>query len=147
VQDLCLTRLPSCWGAWNGGAVQRRTEARDPDGSDDTRSKPVGGRAPSRAIAGAGLQVAPVGQLGVIGVPGASERPSFVAVEIAKDVPPLPAPIPGDNPASVNDAPRRRRRKKVGLSEIELEGGRRVRVDRDVDAAALKRLLDLLARR
>ena len=42
-------------------------------------------------------------ELGVIGVPGASELPSFVAVEITKDVPPLPAPIPEDKPASVND--------------------------------------------
>jgi transposase len=87
-------------------------------------------------------------ELGVIGVPGASELPSFVAVEITKDVPPLPAPVLGDNPPAVNDAPRRRRRKKVGLIEIELEGGSRVRVDRDVDAAAaLKRVLDVLARR
>ena len=31
--------------------------------------------------------------------------------------------------------------------EIELGGGRRVRVDRDVDAAALRRVLDVLARR
>ena len=30
--------------------------------------------------------------LGVIGEPGVSELPSFVAVEVAKDVPPLPAP-------------------------------------------------------
>ena len=86
-------------------------------------------------------------ELGVIGVPGASELPSFVAVEIAKDVPPLPAPVREDNPAAVNDAPRRRRRKKAGLIEIELESGRPVRVDRDVDAAALKRVLDVLARR
>ena len=86
-------------------------------------------------------------ELGVIGVPGASELPSFVAVEIAIDVPPLPAPVHGDNPPAVTDAPRRRRRKKVGLIEIELEGGRRVRVDRDVDAAALRRVLDVLARR
>ena len=67
-------------------------------------------------------------ELGVIGVPGTSELPSFVAAEIAKDVPPLPAPIFGDNPAAVVDAPRRRRRKKAGLIEIKLEGGRRVRV-------------------
>jgi transposase len=85
-------------------------------------------------------------ELGVIGVPGASELPSFVAVEIAKDVPTLPAPVSENNPA-VNDAPRRRRRKKAGLIEIELTGGRRVRVDRDVDAAALERVLDVLARR
>src|SRR3984893_11439042 len=44
-------------------------------------------------------------------------------------------------PAAVDGAPRRRRRKKAGLIEIELEGGRRVRVDRDVDAAALERVL------
>jgi transposase-like protein len=49
-------------------------------------------------------------ELGVIGVPGASELPSFVAVEIAKDVPPLPTPVHGDNSPAVNDAPRRRRR-------------------------------------
>ena len=35
----------------------------------------------------------------------------------------------------------------AGLIEIELKGGRRVRVDRDVDAAALERVLDVLARR
>jgi transposase len=83
--------------------------------------------------------------LGVIGMPGASELPSFVAVEIAKDVTSLPAPMPEDKPAK--GVPRRRRRKKAGLIEIELSGGRRVRVDRDVDAAALERVLDVLARR
>jgi len=77
-------------------------------------------------------------ELGVIGVPGASELPSFVAVEIAQELPALPGPIA--------EAPRRRRRK-AGLIEIELAGGRRVRVDRDVDAAALERVLDVLARR
>jgi transposase len=85
-------------------------------------------------------------ELGV-GVPGASELPSYVAVEITKDVPSLPSPVPESQRARVNDAPRRWRRKKAGLIEIELEGGRRVRVDRDVDAAALERVLDVLARR
>jgi transposase len=85
-------------------------------------------------------------ELGVIGVPGASELPSFVAVEITKDVGSLPAPIPEDK-AAVNDARPRRRRKKAGLIEIELGSGRRVRVDRDVDAAALERVLDVLSRR
>jgi transposase len=85
-------------------------------------------------------------ELGVIGMPGASELPSFVAVEIAKDVPSLPAVVPESKPAAVSDAPRRRQRKKAGLIEIELAGGRRVRVDRDVDAAALERVLDVLAR-
>ena len=91
--------------------------------------------------------MAPFGRLGVIGVPGASELPSFVAVEITKDLRSLPAPVLQDKPAATDDAPRRRRRKKVGLIEIELESGRRVRVDRDVDAAALERVLDVLARR
>ena len=86
-------------------------------------------------------------ELGVIGVPGASELPSFVAVEITKDVPLLPSPVPEDKPATVDPAPRRRRRRKPGLIEIELSGGRRVRVDRDVDAAALERVLEVLARR
>jgi transposase len=85
-------------------------------------------------------------ELGVIGMPGASELPSFVAVEIAKDVRSLPAVVPESKPAAVSDAPRRRQRKKAGLIEIELAGGRRVRVDRDVDAAALERVLDVLAR-
>ena len=57
------------------------------------------------------------------------------------------APVPEGKPAAVDRAPRRRRRKKTGLIEIELEGGRRIRVDRDVDAAALERVLDVLARR
>jgi len=80
-------------------------------------------------------------------MPGASELPSFVAVEIAQDVPSLPAPLLEGKPATVDSAPRRRRRKKAGVIEIELESGRRVRVDRDVDAAALERVLDVLAKR
>ena len=86
-------------------------------------------------------------ELGVIGVPGASELPSFVAVEIAQEVRSLPAPVSAEKPTAGAGASRRRRRKKAGLIEIELEGGRRVRVDRDVDAAALERVLDVLARR
>ena len=85
-------------------------------------------------------------ELGVIGVPGASELPSFVAVEITREPPALPGPVAEAQPAAGPEAPRRRRRK-AGLIEIELAGGRRVRVDRDVDAAALERVLDVLARR
>ena len=85
-------------------------------------------------------------ELGIIGMPGASELPSFVAVEITKDVRSLPVLVPEGKTAAVDGAPRRRR-KKAGLIEIELGGGRRVRVDRDVDAAALERVLDVLARR
>jgi transposase len=78
-------------------------------------------------------------ELGVIGIPGASELPSFVAVEITKEVVSLPAPIEA--------GPRRRRRRKSGLIEIELDGGRRMRVDRDVDAGALELVLEVLSRR
>jgi len=86
-------------------------------------------------------------ELGVIGLPGASELPSFVAVEITKEVVSLPAPVVDDKPMVSNDVPRRRRRRKGGFIEIDLAGGRRIRVDRDVDAAALERVLDVLARR
>jgi transposase len=86
-------------------------------------------------------------ELGVIGVPGASELPSFVAVEIAQDVPSLPALAAEAKPTvAVAETPRRRRRK-AGLIEIELASGQCLRVDRDVDAAALRRVLDVLARR
>jgi transposase len=84
-------------------------------------------------------------ELGVIGIPGASELPSFVAVEITKETAPLPVPVAASAPAEV--APRRRRRRKSGLIEIELGGGRRICVDRDVDAAALDRVLEVLSRR
>jgi transposase len=77
--------------------------------------------------------------LGVIGIPGASELPSFVAVEVTKEAVSLPAPI--------EVGPRRHRRRKSGLIEIELGGGRRIRVDRDVDAGALERVLEVLSRR
>ena len=86
-------------------------------------------------------------ELGVIGMPGASELPSFVAVEIAQEFSSLPVPAVAEvKPIVAAEAPRRRRRK-TGLIEIELAGGRRIRVDRDVDAAALERVLDVLARR
>jgi transposase len=85
-------------------------------------------------------------ELGVIGIPGTSELPSFVAVEITKEAASLPAPIPA-GPTEIETSPRRRRRRKSGLIEIELGGGRRIRVDRDVDAAALDRVLEVLSRR
>jgi transposase len=59
----------------------------------------------------------------------------------------LPASVREGEPAAISDAPRRRLRKTARLIEIELKGGRRVRVDHDVDAAALERVLDVLARR
>ena len=50
------------------------------------------------------------------------------------------APIPAET-ASV------RLRRRAGVIEIALSGGRRVRVDRDVDAEALRRVLNALGER
>ena len=64
--------------------------------------------------------------------------PALMPVEI---VAPLPA-LPMSSPAV---APRPRR--SAGLIEIELSQGRRLRVGRDVDGDALRRVLDALDRR
>jgi transposase len=85
-------------------------------------------------------------QLGVIGIAGASELPAFVSVEIAADRAPqseATASALVEGPAPRRSRPGRR----LGLIEIELGGGRCVRVDREVDAAALRRVLDVLAER
>lgn len=65
----------------------------------------------------------------------------LVPVEIVPAVVPpvIEAPAPPASPG--------RRRRKSGIIEIELGGGRRVRVDRDVDAEALRRVLDALESR
>lgn len=64
--------------------------------------------------------------------------------------PPTPALIPvavvPDAPDPAEVAPVRSRRR-AGMIEIGLSGGRRVRVDRDVDAEALRRVLDALGER
>jgi transposase len=86
-------------------------------------------------------------ELGVIGITGASELPAFVAVDIAQAAASLPMVAAKGTPPAEVEPQRRSRRWTAGLIEIELEGGRRVRVDRDVDAAALKRVLDALERR
>jgi transposase len=65
--------------------------------------------------------------------------PALVPVEIAST--PAPAPAFGPQPSS---PPAQRPR--AGMIEIEL-GGCRVRVDREVDAEALQRVLELLRRR
>jgi transposase len=65
----------------------------------------------------------------------------LVPVEIvpAAVVPAVEAPTPSVSPGQ--------RRRKSGIIEIELGGGRRVRVDRDVDVEALRRVLDALGSR
>ena len=89
--------------------------------------------------------------LGVIGIPGASELPSFVAVEVAAAetavrAEPLGVPAPLETvPAKV--PPSSHRQGRSGVIEIELGGGRCVRVVGDVDADALRRVLDVLAER
>src|SRR5438270_12207872 len=92
-QDRCLTRLPRYWGAWNGGA-----------GSVSSRRLRCWWRQRRRERICRRLRVGtgccrpkykwrPLAELGVIGVPGASELPSFVAVEITRDIPSLPASV------------------------------------------------------
>lgn len=70
-----------------------------------------------------------------------SGSPQLVPVEIAPAaiLPSVEMPGPSASPG--------RRRRKSGIIEIELGGGRRVRVDRDVDAEALRRVLDALGSR
>jgi transposase len=91
-------------------------------------------------------------ELGVIGIAGASELPSFVAVEIAGEAAePLTASQPlgetmteqpshAKTPASL----RKPRERRPGVIEIELGAGRCVRVVGEVDAESLRRVLDVL---
>ena len=64
-------------------------------------------------------------------------------------VPSAPALIPVTvvAEAATEAATLMRSRCRAGLIEITLSGGRRVRVDRDVDAQALRRVLDALGER
>ena len=70
---------------------------------------------------------------------GGDVVPALVPIEIT----PAPVSIDAPQPASLPPAQRAR----VGIIEIELGGGCRVRIDRDVDGEALQRVLDLLRRR
>jgi transposase len=86
--------------------------------------------------------------LGVIDIPGASELPSFVAVEVAVDTA-EGATVPADVPAPVESVPVRLpsaslEQSRPGVIEIDLGGGRCVRVVGDVDTDALRRVLDVL---
>ena len=71
---------------------------------------------------------------------GGDAVPALVPVEIAF----TPAPASTCTPQPPSSPPAQRAR--VGIIEIELSGGCRVRVDRDVDAEALQRVLELLRR-
>ena len=82
---------------------------------------------------------AKLGQLG-----GGSPAPLLLPVELAPVVTDVP-------PTSASEVactePARRSRRLSGIIEIALGSGRRLRVDRDVDADALRRVLDVLDRR
>ncbi len=67
--------------------------------------------------------------------------PALVPVEIT----PVAASISSEAPQAVSSSPVQCAR--AGIIEIELGGDCRVRVDRDVDPAALQRVLELLKRR
>jgi transposase len=75
---------------------------------------------------------------------GAAAVGALVPVHVA-----APCPTTGMQSAVVDEPPRSARStaKKTGLIEIDLGGGKRVRVDADVDADALGRVLDVLERR
>lgn len=84
--------------------------------------------------------------LGVIGIPGASELPSFMAVQVAAERGPQETgcrSAPVATAASAGMAGETRPAPPGGIV-IELACGRRVQVDRHVDAAALRRVLDFL---
>jgi transposase len=91
--------------------------------------------------------------LGVIGIPGASELPSFVAVEVAEDAaangtaePEAVAAEPAGVPAPLSSV-LAKTPPWSGVIEIELGCGRCVRLVGDVDTEALRRVLDVLDRR
>ncbi|MET4121730.1 hypothetical protein ABIB85_008191 [Bradyrhizobium sp. JR1.5] len=65
----------------------------------------------------------------------------FVPVEIGSSVPPLAV---AEAPLTTTAA---RRRKSLGIIEIDLGSGHCIRVDGDVDGDALRRVLDALVRR
>lgn len=74
---------------------------------------------------------------------GDDQAPFFVPVVASLEPPPcVPALTSAAVPETTTSA--RPRRRKTGVIEIDLGGGRRLKVDRDVDAGALRRVLDAL---
>ena len=73
---------------------------------------------------------------------GAEQAPVFVPVVTKPESAPDPCPPTLPASAAADEHPRRRRR--AGVIEIDLGGGRRLKVDRDVDAEALRRVLSVL---
>lgn len=76
---------------------------------------------------------------------GPDQAPLFVPVATSLEpTPSVPALRPPASTAVAETPPSRRSRRKTGVIEIDLGGGRRLKVDRDVDAGALRRVLDAL---
>lgn len=73
---------------------------------------------------------------------GDTQAPVFVPFAITPELSPAVPALRSDDPAA--QAQPRRLRRKTGVIEIDLGGGRRLKVDRDVDAAALRRVIDAL---
>ncbi|MQX47674.1 MULTISPECIES: IS66-like element accessory protein TnpA [Sinorhizobium] len=71
----------------------------------------------------------------------AASVPQLVPVEVVGTLPVPPTP------ASPEPPPAPRLRKKASMVMIELGGGRRLRVESDIDTEALARILDVLERR
>jgi len=80
---------------------------------------------------------------------GSEPAPFFVPVATTPEPPScVPALITSASPAADETVPTpRRARRRTGLIEIELGAGRRLKVDCDVDAEALRRVLDVLGER
>ncbi|WP_440980925.1 IS66-like element accessory protein TnpA [Shinella sumterensis] len=76
-----------------------------------------------------------------LGQISASSVPQLVPVEFVATLPEPPTP------ASPEPPPAARSRKKASMMMIELGGGRRLRVESDVDTEALACILDVLERR
>ncbi|MFL9828374.1 IS66-like element accessory protein TnpA [Rhodoplanes sp. SY1] len=79
-------------------------------------------------------------ELGVIGIRGASELPSLIAAETAG------GRSEANGTTAAIEARCQPTATRGGVIEIDLGQGLLVRVDRDVDAAALARVLDVLER-
>ena len=78
--------------------------------------------------------------------PAIPAGPRLIPVQLAAS-PPLPSSILPAPLTQTPPPPVRSTGRKAGMIEIDLGGGRRVRVDANVDADALDRVLDVLGRK
>ncbi|MBO4228596.1 MULTISPECIES: IS66-like element accessory protein TnpA [Bradyrhizobium] len=71
----------------------------------------------------------------------------FIPLEIVEALPPPPTPAASPTTAPLKPVSTHRPRRKPSMVTVELGGGRRLRVESDVDTEALGRILDVLERR